>query len=39
MKIYHLTNAYRYNNYNDMKEKTTKVGNWDISSGKPVWAA
>ena len=38
MKIYHLTNAYRYNNYNDMKEKTTKVGNWDISSGKPVWA-
>lgn len=37
MKVYHLTNAYRYDNYEQMKEKTTKVGNWDITSGAPVW--
>lgn len=39
MKVYHLTNAYRYDNYEQMKEKTTKVGNWDITSGSPVWDA
>ena len=39
MKVYHLTNAYRYDNYEQMKEKTTKVGNWDITSGSPVWTA
>ena len=39
MKVYHLTNAYRYDNYDQMKEKTTKVGNWDITSGSPVWVA
>ena len=39
MKVYHLTNAYRYDNYEQMKEKTTKVGNWDITSGVPVWVA
>lgn len=39
MKLYHWGNAYRYDNYEQMKEKTTKVGNWDISSGSPVWTA
>lgn len=39
MKVYHLANAYRYDNYEQMKEKTTKVGNWDITSGSPVWDA
>ena len=39
MKVYHLINAYRYDNYEQMKEKTTKVGNWDITSGAPVWVA
>lgn len=40
MKIYYWKNAYRYDTYEDMKTAgTTKVGNWDISSGKPVWAA
>ena len=37
--IYHWANAYRYDNYEQMKEATTKVGNWDISSGAPVWVA
>lgn len=39
MKLYHWGNAYRYDNYEQMKEKTTKVGNWDITSGSPVWTA
>lgn len=39
MKLYHWGNAYRYDNYDQMKEKTTKVGNWDITSGSPVWTA
>ena len=37
MTVYHWANAYRYDNYEQMKEKTTKVGNWDITSGAPVW--
>lgn len=39
VKVYHWKNAYRYDNYEQMKEKTTKVGNWDITSGSPVWDA
>lgn len=39
VEVYHWKNAYRYDNYEQMKEKTTKVGNWDITSGSPVWDA
>lgn len=40
MKVYHLVNAYRYDTYAAMAEAgTTQVGNWDISSGSPVWKA
>ena len=39
IKVYHWGHAYRYDNYEQMKEKTTKVGNWDITSGSPVWTA
>lgn len=37
MKLYHWANAYRYDSYEQMKEKTPKVGNWDVTSGAPVW--
>lgn len=36
--VYHWANAYRYATYEEMKTKTTKVGNWDIASGSPVWS-
>ncbi|MDY4187609.1 MAG: hypothetical protein SOX77_07175 [Candidatus Borkfalkiaceae bacterium] len=40
MVIGHWINAYRYDTYAAMAEAgTTQVGNWDISSGSPVWKA
>ena len=39
LKLYHWANAYRYDNYEQMKAAITKVGNWDISSGAPVLVA
>lgn len=39
MTVYHWANAYRYDGYAEMAKSIKKVGNWDISSGSPVWVA
>ena len=37
MTVYHWANAYRYDGYAEMAKSIKKVGNWDITSGAPVW--